>query len=151
MFRATFAGLRKRATKEQPPDATAPPVPITEAEPTAPANPLDARFAAAVATGLWRMRNRMVEPGTDRPLPDLRPLFRHLEATWDALTSAGIEIQSHDGDIADPGLSLSVVAYQPTPGLDRDRIVETIRPTVYLGGRIIQQGEVIVGTPQGDS
>jgi hypothetical protein len=110
-------------------------------------NPLDAGFAAAVATGLWRMRNRMVEPGTDRPLPELRPLYRHLEATWDALTGAGIEIQSHDGDVADPGLSLSVVAYQPTPGLDRDRIVETIRPTVYFGGRIIQQGEVIVGTP----
>ncbi len=137
-----FPGLRKRPSKPEPPESPAP---------ASVEGPLDARFAAAVATGLWRMRNRMVEPGTDRPLPDLRPLYRHLEATWDALTSAGIEIQSHDGDLADPGLSLSVVAYQPTPGLDRDRIVETIRPTVYLGGRIIQQGEVIVGTPQEDA
>jgi hypothetical protein len=121
-----------------------------EAPPTPP-GPLDARFAATVATGLWRMRNRMVEPGTERPLPEMRQVYRHFEATWDALAGAGIEVQSHDGDIADPGLSLSVVAYQPTPGLDRDRIVETIRPTVYLGGQIIQQGEVIVGTPQEDA
>ena len=135
-----FAGLRKRRPKPMPPEPPEPPSPVAT-------DALDASVAAAVATGLWRMRNRMVEPGTDRPLADLRPLYRHLEATWDALTGAGIEIQSHDGDIADPGLSLSVVAYQPTPGLDRDRIVETIRPTVYFGGRIIQQGEVIVGTP----
>jgi hypothetical protein len=93
------------------------------------------------------MRNKMVQPGTDVPLPEVRGLYRHLESTWDALAGAGVEIQSHDGTAADPGLSLSVVAYQPTPGLDRDRVIETIRPTVYHHGRVIQQGEVIVGTP----
>lgn len=108
---------------------------------------VDAKAVAAVATALWRMRNKMVVPGSDRPPPELRTLFRHLESAWDALTDTGIEVQSHDGLAAAPGLALSVVAYQPTPGLDSDRVIETIRPSVYLHGRTIQQGEVVVGTP----
>ena len=111
---------------------------------------VDDGVLAAVATGLWRMRTKMVEPETGLPLPGMRPLYRHLEATWDALAAAGVEIQSLDGAAADPGLALSVVAYQPTPGLDRDRVVETIRPGVYRNSRVIQQGEVIVGTPAGE-
>jgi hypothetical protein len=140
-----------------PPSAqpAAGPAPVDGASPagvSAPAAPdgLSARVTADVATGLWRMRNRMVEPGADRPPPELRALYRHLESTLDTLTNAGVEIQSHDGDVSDPGLALSVVAYQPTTGLDRERVVETIRPTVYLGGKVIQQGEVIVGTPTGE-
>ncbi len=113
----------------------------------APPGVLDAESVAAVATALWRMRNKMVDPGTDRPQPELRGLFRHLDSAWDALHDSGIEVQSHDGLATDPGLALSVVAYQPTAGLDCDRVVETIRPTVYLNGRTIQQGEVVVGTP----
>jgi hypothetical protein len=112
---------------------------------------LDAKAVAAVATALWRMRNKMVVPGTDRPPAELRALFRHLESAFDALNDTGIEVQSHDGLATDPGLALSVVAYQPTPGLDCDRVLETIRPSVYLHGRAIQQGEVVVGTPIEDA
>jgi hypothetical protein len=118
-----------------------------EATPVDGSHPIDPVGLAAVATGLWRMRGKIVEPETGRPAADMRVLYRHLESTWDALTSIGVEIQAHDNAEADPGLSLSVVAYQPTHGLDRERIIETIRPTVYLDGRLIQQGEVIVGTP----
>lgn len=123
------------------------PQPASEPVPRAPVGVLDARSVAAIATALWRMRNKMVVPGTDRPQPELRGLFRHLESAWDALRDTGIEVQSHDGLATDPGLALSVVAFQPTAGFDCDRVIETIRPTVYLNGRTIQQGEVVVGTP----
>jgi hypothetical protein len=136
-------------SREPEPERSAAPDtgPATTAAARAPLGVLDAKSVAAVATALWRMRNRMVVPGTDRPPPELRALFRHLESAWDALRDTGIEVQSHDGLATDPGLALSVVAYQPTPGLDCDRVLETIRPTVYLNGRTIQQGEVVVGTP----
>jgi hypothetical protein len=127
-------------------DEPAPTPPTTTA--TQPyAGVIDAKVMATVATALWRARNKMMAPGSDRPPPELRVPFRHLETAWDALHDAGIEVQSHDGIASDPGLALSVVAYQPTAGLDCDRVVETIRPSVYLNGKAIQQGEVVVGTP----
>jgi hypothetical protein len=46
-------------------------------------------------------------------------------------------------------MSLKVVAFQPTPGIGRERVIETIKPTIYFKGKAIQMGEVIVGRPDG--
>jgi hypothetical protein len=98
---------------------------------------------ADIATSIWRLRGRTAA------LPDgMRSVARHAESAWDALAQAGIEVRDHRGDPFDPGLALTVVAYQPTPGIDRDRVVEAIRPSVYLNDRSIQVAEVIVGTPE---
>ena len=45
-------------------------------------------------------------------------------------------------------MSLKVLAFQPTPGLTRERIVETIKPTIYFADQTLQMGEVIVATPE---
>ncbi|XVQ09339.1 hypothetical protein ACQP1W_43530 [Spirillospora sp. CA-255316] len=103
---------------------------------------LTGRSLADVATSLWRLRAR-VDRMDDAP----RAVVRHLETAWDALTDAGVEIKNHAGEPFDVGLAMSVVAYQPTPGLHREQIIETVRPGVYLGDRSIQMAEVIVGTP----
>lgn len=98
---------------------------------------------AELATGLWRLREGMlrVEPNEGRPAS------RHLEAIWDLLMQAGFEIQDHTRSPYDPGLSLKVLAFQPTPGLARETVIETIKPTIYWNDERIQMGEVIVGTP----
>ncbi|MEV5409195.1 hypothetical protein AB0K60_10220 [Thermopolyspora sp. NPDC052614] len=96
-----------------------------------------------MATGIWRMRNRVAAAPEETP----RSVARHLEMTWDALIQAGVEIRDHVGEPFDLGLSLTVVAYQPTPGLAREQVIEAVRPSIYLGDRAIQTGEVIVGTP----
>ena len=108
----------------------------------------DPRFLAEVGTGLWRLRQRMVEPGTDRPVAEMRRAFRHLESVMDVMAEAGVEIQDHTDDPFDAGLSLQVIAFQPTPGVQRERVAETIKPTVYLEGRMIQMGEVFVASPE---
>ncbi len=102
---------------------------------------------ASVSTGLWRLRRRMVDPKTNKPLDEMRRAYRHLEGVWDTLTQAGVEVQDHTGSFIPPGVSLKVVAAEPTPGLKRDTVTETVKPSVYLKGRRIQIGEVIVGTP----
>jgi hypothetical protein len=33
------------------------------------------------------------------------------------------------------------------PGLDREQIVETLKPTIRLKGEIVQVGEVVLGRP----
>jgi hypothetical protein len=108
---------------------------------------LDDRAVANLATGLWRARRRMLEPGSDQPRPEVRKEFRHVQATWDVLADAGIKVQDHDGDRFVPGLALDVLVFQPTAGLEHEEVVETIRPSVYVRGRSIQLGQVIVGTP----
>ncbi|TDB91484.1 hypothetical protein E1264_01440 [Actinomadura sp. KC216] len=98
---------------------------------------------AELATSLWRLRGR-IERMDDPP----RPVVRHLESAWDVLAGTGITIRDHVGEPFDPGLAMSVVAYEPTPGLAREQITETLRPGVYLDGRAVQMAEVIVGTPE---
>ncbi|MFI0405961.1 hypothetical protein [Actinomadura sp. 3N508] len=98
---------------------------------------------AELATSLWRLRAR-IERMDDPP----RPVVRHLESAWDVLAGTGITIRDHVGEPFDPGLAMSVVAYEPTPGLAREQITEALRPGVYLDGRAVQMAEVIVGTPE---
>ena len=59
-----------------------------------------------------------------------------------------IAIQDHLDQPYDSGQLLDVLAFQPTPGIEREVVAETIRPTVYLQGQQIQKGQVIVATPQ---
>lgn len=116
--------------------------------PAKPAEPsVDDKFIAELATGLWRVRARMVDPTTDHVLESMKRPFRHLESVWDLLRSAGIEIQDHTSEAFNSGLALSVIAFQPTEGLERERVLETIRPSIYRGERVVQMGQVIVGTP----
>jgi hypothetical protein len=59
-----------------------------------------------------------------------------------------VKIQNHTSEPFDSGQSLEVIAFQPTAGISRDVVVETIRPTVYLKGIRIQMGQVVVATPE---
>jgi hypothetical protein len=106
------------------------------------------RFLADLATGVWRLRQKMLEPGTDRPREPFRREYRHLESIWDVLSQAGLEIQDHTGRPFDSGLALKVLAFQPTPGVRRERIQETVKPTIYFKQQHIQMGEVIVESPE---
>lgn len=106
-----------------------------------------ARTLAEVGTGVWRLRQKMLQPGTSQPSEEMRRTFRHVEAMWDALKRAKVEIIDHTNTPYDPGLSISVLAFQPQPGLTREMVVETIKPTIYFDQERIQMGEVLIGTP----
>jgi hypothetical protein len=106
---------------------------------------------ADIGTGLWRLRQRMVDESSGRPLDAMRKAYRHFESVWDALTQAGVEVHDHTGEAVPEGgvYALKTVAFQPTPGLSREKVIDTIKPSVYYRGELIQMGEVIVGTPEG--
>jgi hypothetical protein len=107
------------------------------------------QFLADIGTALWRLRQKMVQPGTDEPLEEMRRAYRHFEAAWDLLAQTGVEIQDHTDKPFDTGMDLAVLTFQPMPDLKREQVVETIRPTIYYNKRTIQRGEVIVGRPEG--
>jgi hypothetical protein len=47
-------------------------------------------------------------------------------------------------------VGLRIAAFEPSPGLTRNRVIETLKPSVYHLDRMLQMGEVIVGTPPAD-
>jgi len=103
---------------------------------------------ADLATGLWRLRQRFIDPATGEPLESMRRPFRDVEMLLCRLAEDAIEVQDHTGVLYDPSQSLRVAAFQPVAGIEPDRILETLKPTVYHHHQRIQVGEVIVGIPQ---
>lgn len=104
-------------------------------------------FYAEVATGAWRLKKKMIDPKNQQPLKEMSKAYRHLESIMLTLEKEGIEIKDHDGQPFDSGLSIKALAFQPTPGIKEETMVETIKPSVYFMGERIVMGEVIVGTP----
>ena len=105
-------------------------------------------FLAEVSVGAWRLKKKMTDPKSGEPLNEMSRAFRHLESILITLKNEGIEIQDHDGQPFDAGLSLKVLTYQPMPNIDKEFVYDTIKPSVYLNGERILMGEVIVATFQ---
>jgi len=105
---------------------------------------------AEVGTGLWRLRLKMLSPGTKEPSEENRRSFKQLESILDTVREAGLQIRDHTGEAVPRGgvYTLKALAYEPTSGLATDRVTETIKPTIYFKDRLIQVGEVIIGTPE---
>ena len=103
-------------------------------------------FLAEVSVGAWRLKKKMTDSKSNEPLDEMSRAYRHLESVFITLEKQGVEIQDHDGQPFDPGLSIKVLAYQPTPGIEKEYVLETIKPSIYLKGDRILMGEVIVAT-----
>jgi len=110
---------------------------------------LQEELVVRVATGLWRLRQRMIDPATRQPKDEMRRAYRHLESLWDTLGEFGVEIQDHGGEAFDSGMALVVLSYEQDPAVTRETVKETVKPTIYLRERCIQRGEVIVASPPG--
>lgn len=101
-----------------------------------------------LATGIWRARQRMLAPGkTDEPRDEMRRAFRPLDATFQYLLQAGIEIVDRTNQPYIAGLREKVIAFEPTDGISTDTVIETIKPTILFQNVLLQLGEIIVGTP----
>jgi hypothetical protein len=141
-FSATLNALSKLLQAPEPSPA------VDSRQPSQDGSPLDSGAVAQIGTHLWRLKNKMVEPGLKRPRGEFSRAYRHLDAAWDVLTEAGVEILDLTGRPFDHGQSLRPLAFQPVPGLQRRMIVETISPSILFLGKVIQAGEVIVGVPE---
>jgi hypothetical protein len=103
---------------------------------------------AEVLTGLWRLRGRLVKPGSNEPLEETKRAYRHFETAWDALVNAGFRVEDYTKQPFRTGLNVDVLAYEEAPGLSSEIILETVKPGVFFNDTLIQRGEVIVGTPE---
>lgn len=139
----TLAKVNELVTRLSVPTATLTTLPLPKGSPEALA------ILTAVGVGLWRIRQKLVDPTTGQPIDATRRAFRHLDTLWSTLSEAGLEIRGHTGEVLPRGgsLSLKIIAFQPTPGTSRDYVLETIKPSVLYKGSLVQMAEVIVAAP----
>lgn len=97
-----------------------------------------------IALSLWRARRKTRASKDDK---NLRDVGRFLDSAWDALLEAGVEVTDHVGEYVTGGEGFSVLVTEPVGGLTRPQVIETVRPTIYFRGAMIQSGQVIVGRP----
>ena len=106
-----------------------------------------AKGIVTVATNAWKAQNKMVDAASGEIREDMKRVHRHVQAILQALQDMGLEIKDHTGDPFDYGLPLTVVTTQPTPGITKERVTETIKPTIYWQNQVLQRGEVVIATP----
>jgi molecular chaperone GrpE (heat shock protein) len=102
---------------------------------------------ADVATNAWKARTKMMDGSSGEVREDMKRVHRHIEAMFESFREMGLEIKDHTGEIFDYGLPLNVVTTQPTPGITKERVLETLKPTIYWQEQMIQMGEVVIATP----
>jgi hypothetical protein len=102
---------------------------------------------ADLATNAWKAKAKMVDSASGEARDDMKRVYRHIEGMFESFQEMGLEIKDHTGEIFDYGLPLKVVTTQPTPGITKERVIETLKPTIYWQEQIIQLGEVVIATP----
>ncbi|MHA4817604.1 hypothetical protein ACXZ65_24960 [Streptomyces aculeolatus] len=111
------------------------------------AEPPGSGALVGAATGIWRALRKLDQGPASLSPADLRQIRLQVRASRQALADDGLEIQEHDGEPFDSGLSLEALVFQDDAELTREVVLETVRPSVYFRGRRIQMGQVIVGRP----
>jgi len=100
---------------------------------------------ADLATACWRIRKRVLK--TAETNDDSRRILRDLETMFEVFHKMGFEIRDYTGETFDYGLPLKVITTQPVAGLAKEKVIETIKPTLLCQTHLIQIGEVIIETP----
>jgi len=88
------------------------------------------------------------DSGTVEESGVLKRLNIDLDKIWDVLVDElRMEIIDHTGNDFDYGMVLKVVTTQPMAGIKKERVIQTLKPTINWRNKNIQIGEVIVATP----
>ena len=101
-------------------------------------------IVARLATEFWRLNRRVSRSGDDGDV-NVRDSLSRIN---DVFAEHEVHAIDHDGEPYDPGLQVEVLHQRSGDG--PLVILETIRPTITLAGRILQHGQVVVG-PKDDS
>ncbi len=96
-----------------------------------------------LATEVWRLKKALTNVAA---IPNANTFTISVERLEDALRSLKLEIHDPCGEAYDEGMTLSVSLFEKSTALPQGvkRIAETISPTVYWNGQLLQVGKVIV-------
>ncbi len=107
-------------------------------------------FISSLAIEIWRLEKRFEKAKGDMTNGEksgIASIGDQIQRIKDVLKKQEVEICEHNGTAYNDGLSLKVLHIEEIDGLPKGKmqIIETIKPSVYLKGKVIFLGEVIVG------
>lgn len=107
-------------------------------------------FISSLAIEIWRLEKRCEKAKGDMTKGEKSKnasIGDQIQRIKDVFIKHEIEICEHTGAAYNDGLSLKVLHIEEIDGLPEGKmqIIETIKPSVYLKGKVIFLGEVIVG------
>lgn len=112
---------------------------------------IDRELVAGVATAIWRLGNRQkVLQGalTEDQGRFVKRLGKALQMAEDVLRDNDVEVRDYTDKPHDPGNPPAVAGRQASSeDLSVLTVVETVVPTVFYRGVLIQSGEIVLGMP----
>ena len=120
--------------------------PATSAAPA----PQGTEALTGLAVEVWRMKGRLARLREVAPAKELRPLESALAKMEEVLAAATVELDDPQGRPYHEGEPYEVLLFEPSPGLARPMVLQTVKPLVRVGGKLAKRGEVVVGTPGGE-
>lgn len=112
-------------------------------------------FISSLAIEIWRLEKRFEKVKGDMTKGEnsgIASIGDEIQRIEDIFKRQEIEICEHTGETYNDGVSLKVLHIEEIDGLPEGKmqIIETIKPSVYLKGKVIFLGEVIVGKSKGN-
>lgn len=107
---------------------------------------VDMNKLAALATNLWRAKKRMTDL-RGQVAAEHKKIFRPIESAISSLEDLGVKIVDHAGETFDPGMAIRAVSFKPNKGISRPTICETLKPSIFIKDKLVQQGDVVVDEP----
>lgn len=99
-----------------------------------------------IATCVWKARTRMVDAVSGEVREDMKRIYGDMERIYGCFDELGIVVKDHTGETFDYGLPLKVIGTTPMP-ISEEVVTETLKPTISWEDKILQHGEVEIGTP----
>ena len=103
----------------------------------------------ALAVEFWRLEkrlNKINEVMKEKVGSASEPVFDQLQRIRDFLGKHEIEIKEYDGESYNDGMAPRAIHFEKDESLPEGvmKIIETVKPTIYLKGNVVVHGEVIV-------
>jgi hypothetical protein len=106
----------------------------------------DSAFLVSICTEIWRLQKKVRAQISHGELQQDQ-IMKYLERIDCSLEDANIMLHDHTGEKYFPGTAVKIIGFQPCDSVPEgeERIIETVKPTIYCNGVVFKQGEVIVG------
>jgi hypothetical protein len=105
-----------------------------------------------ITNQLWRLETVVNDPEngemkTDLSSQEMRKIANALEAIKQSVGELGIRIKDRCNEDFHAGLPDQVVTEEPREGISKERIIRTIRPTIFWNQTMVQRGEIDIAVP----
>lgn len=101
-----------------------------------------------IAIHAWRAKRRMIDKHTEEVREEHKATHRSIEGILAALSGVGFTLRDREDENYDFGLPEKVIASEKRPGISREIVAETIRPSIFYRDQLIKPGEIIIATPE---